>query len=193
MTYGKAITLAKEIREYSKAPIVIGGVHISTLPGSFNKAFDFGIMGEGEITFTEVVSAFADNEVLDHKTLAGIDGIIDIDNGEIKQTAPRKFISNPDDIPFPDMKYINPIYFRPRDEVGLGMIEITGWIMTARGCPYQCSFCAQSAFWKNYRTHSPAYVADNISYLIENYNVKLIDITDGLFTVNKGSWNCMTC
>jgi len=47
--YGNAVKLAKMIRKSRpKVPIIIGGVHISTLPESFNTVFTDKVIGEGE-------------------------------------------------------------------------------------------------------------------------------------------------
>ena len=46
--YQKAISLAEKINNQTKSsiPIIIGGVHISTLPTSLDKNFTLGIIGE---------------------------------------------------------------------------------------------------------------------------------------------------
>ncbi len=47
INYQDAIDFASEIKKRKDIPIVIGGVHISTLPTSLKKCFDVGVMGEG--------------------------------------------------------------------------------------------------------------------------------------------------
>ena len=56
--YSRAIKLAKKIKEELKVPIILGGVHISTLPTSLHDAFDFGVMGEGEETLLDLLKLF---------------------------------------------------------------------------------------------------------------------------------------
>lgn len=59
-------------------------------------------------------------------------------------------------------------------------------IMTGRGCPYNCLFCASPQIYKRrVRYHSLNYVMAHIKYLIENYNLKNLRIMDDTFTLNK--------
>ena len=53
----KVKELARDIRHISRqSKIIIGGVHITTLPSSFNNSFfDYAILGEGEIPFLKLV------------------------------------------------------------------------------------------------------------------------------------------
>lgn len=185
LRYGKAIKMAQEIKKYSGAQLIIGGVHISTLPHSFNDVFDFGIIGEGEEAFREVVSAFGETGPLDGKTLSDIPGVVFSGNGGVRLTPRRPLIKDLDDIPIPDMKYVDSRYFRPREEVGLGLIAPCAPMMTARGCPYKCVFCSTSKFWDRYRSNSVAWSVENVRYLAEDIGVGVINILDDMFTVSK--------
>jgi len=84
-----------------------------------------------------------------------------------------KFFSGIDDIPFPDYTGIN---FD-------GCLGIS--IITSRGCPFACNFCASSDFWgRKYKMRS----ADNVLAEIEKrksegYNTWIFE--DDNFTANK--------
>jgi len=184
--YCEATKLAAEIKKYSRAQIAVGGFHVSLMPHSLHEAFDFGIMGEGEETFSEVVEAFDKRGPLDSKALSGIPGLVFRDeNGGIAFSPERPMIQDLDDIPVPDMKFVDRRYFKPREEVGLGMIAPCGPLLTARGCPYKCVFCADAAFWKRYRSNSAEYVVKNIEHLMNDCGVSIINIHDDMFSVNK--------
>ena len=54
-----------------------------------------------------------------------------------------------------------------------------------RGCPYKCTFCSSSKFWKRARFFSAKYVVNEIEHVIERYKVKDIMLWDDLFIANK--------
>ena len=60
-------------------------------------------------------------------------------------------------------------------------------MMTARGCPYQCSFCLwpQAMYGHKQRFRSVDNVISEIHQLVEKYGVKELNIDDGTFTTNK--------
>lgn len=59
-------------------------------------------------------------------------------------------------------------------------------LMTSRGCPYDCTFCASKVIWgRKVRYRSPEQVLSEISCLIERYKIKTFEICDDCFTLNK--------
>jgi radical SAM superfamily enzyme YgiQ (UPF0313 family) len=64
---------------------------------------------------------------------------------------------------------------------GTGPIATT--IITSRGCPFNCAFCANISQAPRYR--SPKNVIEEIKYLIDNYNCKHYRFIDDHLTQNK--------
>ncbi|MEK7817568.1 MAG: radical SAM protein, partial [Actinomycetota bacterium] len=66
-------------------------------------------------------------------------------------------------------------------------------VMTSRGCPYDCSFCASTALWgRGWRTRSAANVVDEIEMLVRDFDVKEIHFEDDNFTL-KASHAAAVC
>ncbi len=154
------------------ALVVIGGHHVSSLPDSITSAMDVAIIGEGEETFFELYQVYA-AQGLDWKAFRNIPGLAFRDEaGLIVQTAPRPLHKNLDDFPFParDLMHI-----RPGQSMG---------IISSRGCPYVCVFCASSAFWSSMRFHSPDYVVAELKEMAERYQTSHIYFWDDLFIAN---------
>lgn len=181
--YKRAIDFATKIKSNLNVPIMIGGVHISTLPESMEKVFDVGIIGEGEETLKELVELFLKGK-FSLENLKKIKGIEFYNNDELIKT-PERMPLKLDDIPIPDLDYADERYFLPRENLSAGKMCVFGIMITSRGCPYRCTFCSTSRFWKTIRFNSASYVAKNVKYQIEKYRVNHIDVLDDLFTVSK--------
>jgi len=181
--YNRAKELAAYFKQKSDAHILIGGVHISTLPTSLAKCFDLGIVGEGEQTFLEVLQFFEAKGGFE-KGIGKIKGLVLRENRKIKITKTRELIEPLDKIPIIDRDFLNIEYFKKKMIPHMGRHGIEGSILTARGCPYRCVFCSTAAFWKRVRFHSAERVYSEIKMLIEKYGADHITIWDDLFTAN---------
>jgi radical SAM superfamily enzyme YgiQ (UPF0313 family) len=57
-------------------------------------------------------------------------------------------------------------------------------IMTSRGCPFKCTYCASHILNSGYRRRSPELVADEITFWHNNYGVKNFSFYDDAFLMN---------
>lgn len=159
----------------SSVPVILGGPHVTALPFeslSLSKA-DLSVIGEGEVTFTELVKNFQKYGTLGTETLFHIDGIAYRENGKIKISNTRKFIENLDDIPFPAFDLINirdysGFYYRKTSTETI--------ILFSRGCPYQCTFCSNKV-WNvskpSVRFRSPKNIVDEMEMIQDKYGIKV--------------------
>lgn len=170
-----AIKFIKNFRKISNIPIVIGGHHISYLPGLLPREADVGVLFEGEVTFLDLVRLFKKNGELIQSQLEHVHGIVFWRDGKLVETKRRDLIRNLDDIPFPDRDAVELTYKK----------EIQHHIITSRGCPNKCRFCSSTAFWKNVRYFGPEYVVDEMQQLIERYDLKRLHIYDDLWIASK--------
>ena len=173
--------LAKAIKRFNRnINIVLGGVHPSVLPEESikNDFIDFVVVGEGERTLSELVLALENNS-----NFSNIDGLIYKTNGVIKTTKPRKLIENLDEIPFPS-RHLFPF---PEKYTSPGQYhKFFADILTSRGCPFSCTFCANKAiFGRVFRTRSPANVVEEIIFLKNKYKLNEIHISDDNFTLDR--------
>jgi len=169
MNYNFAISYARIAKKFG-LPVIIGGIHISNMPGSLTKDMDVGCMGEGEETFSELLRLYLEFGNFLPNNLVKIKGIIYRDNGELITTPVRPLFDSLDQLPHPKRSFLG--------------YRTTDTMLTARGCPYRCVFCSVSRYWKKVRFTSPEYVVAEIKELMER-GVKIIKIYDDLFTFNK--------
>ncbi|MRR54797.1 MAG: B12-binding domain-containing radical SAM protein [Deltaproteobacteria bacterium] len=169
--YDIAIGLAGRIKKACPSKVIIlGGHHISALPGTLAKEIDIGVVGEGEATLLELARAFRRHGPnCDPGILKDIHGIIYHDSGKIVATVPRAPLQPLDSLPFPFRGQDDPVY-----------------LLSSRGCPFQCVFCSSRAFWGNTRFFSAEYVISEIEELLErNPAVRELAIWDDLFIAHK--------
>jgi anaerobic magnesium-protoporphyrin IX monomethyl ester cyclase len=165
-------------------PIIIGGPHITAAPietMSKYHEFDYGVYGEGEITFLEMVEKTKNKE-----PLLNVKGLV-WRNGESKViiNEPRPYIENLDDLPFPAwdlLKNFPELY-------PLSILESkrlpAASIMTSRGCPFHCTFCDNKIFGTRVRHFSSEYTLKMIDHLIDNYGIKDLMILDDNFLLDR--------
>jgi radical SAM superfamily enzyme YgiQ (UPF0313 family) len=174
-------------KNYPNTTIIIGGVHVSAIPEQTFKEFknfDIGVIGEGEITFLELIDLIDKSNFND---LKNVKGIIFRDNGKTIITEPRPLIGDIDSIPFParHLMKMKEYYLKPRDVIR-GVIKRTVQIMMSRGCPYRCIFCASKIIHRSkFRMHSAEYVINEIEHLINKYKIEALYFVDDIFTLDK--------
>jgi anaerobic magnesium-protoporphyrin IX monomethyl ester cyclase len=158
---------AKRLKE--NVITVLGGHHVTYLPGTMTREFDYGVLGEGEETFLDLVQhVFKYGPGGNPKNLRKIRGIAYHDGDSVAITAPRDPIFPLDRLPHP---------FRES--------RTAPYVMTSRGCPYRCAFCSSSAFWGKTRFFSAGYVVEEIGQILEAYpEVRNISIQDDLFVAD---------
>ena len=169
--YGVAVEHAR-VAKQANLPVIMGGVHITELPQTFTKNMDVGIVCEGERTIVDVMMAFLSSGSLSPADLKGIHGIIYWDGDELVQTPERALVKPLDSIPHPDRSLV-PVLSHTN-------------ILTSRGCPYNCAFCATAHYTRNQvRYASAEYVVDEIETLYKDYGVRYRTVYDDQFAMSK--------
>jgi radical SAM superfamily enzyme YgiQ (UPF0313 family) len=169
--------LAKSYAELGREagiPVVVGGYHITELPSTLTPAMTVGVLGEGEYAICELVELYREHGSLPSHKLAGIEGLVYWDGGEQALTPAREVVGkkekNLDLLPMADRSMMR---VRPHSNM-----------LTSRGCPYNCTFCASTRFWPNIRYFSPEYMIEEIKHLRDTYGVSYITFHDDLFIAN---------
>jgi anaerobic magnesium-protoporphyrin IX monomethyl ester cyclase len=164
--------------------LVVGGPHVSVMPTDFleeAKNIDIAVIGEGEYAMRDIAKFFEGK-----KKITDIQGIAHRKDGKVVLNAPRPFLKDLDELPYPayhlvDMEqYLNPkkVEYRSFQDRALSMI-------TSRGCPFDCSFCSVRLHMGNmFRAHSVDYVVDHLELVVDKYRVKTIYFEDDNLTLD---------
>jgi len=137
-----ASRLTKLIKKNSPSTLVIwGGIHPTISPESCIEETDMLCVGEGEEAISELIECLRDE-----KPYYSIKNLWVKNRDHIIKNPMRPLIQELDSIPFPS--YGNKSYYfidsnRIRKE-DPAFFDTSYWIQTSRGCPYVCSYCANS-------------------------------------------------
>ncbi len=163
---------------------IIGGVHPTVIGKEILNQIpniDIAVFGEGEETIVEIAQYIENKKPLD--LIKGI-AYRDRDNGNIIRPERRDLIENIDSISFPAYHLIDVNKYTPPP--GLFFRKPIVGVISARGCPFNCNFCADRVIWQGRcRLRKPEFVLDEIELLAKKYGVKEIKFFDDTFTVNR--------
>jgi len=156
-----------------KIKVILGGVHASSMPQETLEnfpRFDMLLRGEGE---------FAMLELAKRKPLSKIEGLSYRKGKKIIHNRERKLNNNLDELPFPARELL------PMEKyVSIGAKQVpSDYILSSRGCPYQCIFCADYlVHGRKFRFRSPENIIAEVEELHKK-GVKDWDFVDDNFTL----------
>ena len=170
--------LAKKIKKVLDIPIVIGGIHPTSIPEEVIKdeCYDALCIGEGEEPLEELLQRLEKKQsYTDVKNLWVRDA-----SGKIHKNNKRPIISSLDTLPTADKSLF--------EKYGALTSQLN--IMTTRGCPFECTFCVNSFRNSLYtgevylRQRSVKNVIDGITELLKVHKFKSIRFHDDVFAFN---------
>jgi len=173
--------LAKMFKQISDIPIIAGGIHTIICPDEIINIpeIDMVCVCEGELALAELLTKIAQSS-----NYFEIDGIWYKSNGKIIKTKNRKYIEDLDIIPFGDRDLFN------YSEMYEPKIEKRAPYICSRGCPYDCSYCANKVVRENLRLpskirfHSVDYVIEELKYLVKKYEIQYFRFDDDILPIN---------
>lgn len=169
------------------ARTVLGGVQMSLMPREtfkhLGRSIDFGFAGESELAFSRFIEAV--NEDKTGSNLEEVPNLVWRCDGNIKINTSH-FSEDLDDLPFPSWELMPPNGY-PKAPHGAFYRQFpVAPIITSRGCPYPCTFCAAGAIaGKKVRYRTIDNVMEEVKYLVQRMGVNEIHIEDDNFSMKK--------
>jgi anaerobic magnesium-protoporphyrin IX monomethyl ester cyclase len=124
-----------------------------------NAGFDFVISGEPEAALAEVLGAVGSGRVL---------------------KAPRV---NIDSLPVAAWDLIDIENYRSAWKAAHGYFSIN--LVSSRGCPYRCNWCAKPVYGNSYQARPPLAVASEMKYLKTGFQPDHIWFADDIFALSR--------
>ncbi|MCA9773962.1 MAG: B12-binding domain-containing radical SAM protein [Myxococcales bacterium] len=172
--------------------IVCGGEHFNGLPefSMQGAPIDYIVRGEGEETAVALFGAM-DKGAFDPAEIAGV--AWRGSDGRVVVNEPRARIKDVDEIPPPAWHLFDlDTYNREGMTIGIDY-GYTIPILTTRGCPYSCTYCASPRMWTTrWYARSPKLVVDELEGYVQKYGANNFPMQD-LTAILKKDWIISFC
>jgi radical SAM superfamily enzyme YgiQ (UPF0313 family) len=181
ITRDNVFRLARMAKASGVRYVVVGGPDASEwCEQYFANGVDVVGTNEGERTLEELIPRLQAGGAT---RLDDIPGIIFNKDGTPHRTPPRPSIRDLDALPWPDREALDmDAYFRAwKAHHGESSVSL----ITARGCPFHCSWCSAEVFGHSHRQRSPKDVVDEMLALRERYDPDMFWISDDVLTINR--------
>ena len=180
------VEFATELESLPDVCFVVGGPHATGLASQFLEAvprINFAMRSEADISFPQLVSAVRNGSLSD-SDLGEIRNLIWRDSSGRITENPVERPADLDALGYPDWDQMPPgLYAKYAPHGGFGKATPVTQILTTRGCPYGCNYCAAGLMnGRKIRRKSPRAVVEEIQYLARTHGVREFHIEDDNFT-----------
>ena len=159
-------------------PVIAGGMGVTSLykEALADGSIDYVIMGEGEITFAEILTLIQNGGNPEE-----IDGLAFVKNGKVIKTKNREF-ADLGSLPQMHWNLINPKRYFQRY---IGCKKML-YIYSGKGCPGNCTFCFNERYNRRcVRKRPNDTVLSEIKTLVNEYGVDGIYFSDAAWCPSK--------
>jgi radical SAM superfamily enzyme YgiQ (UPF0313 family) len=173
----RQLQVCREVGAY----IILGGPE----PASYAQDYlDFGahiiVTGEGELTLEELIPQLTKHGLQGLNTILGISYYNE--DGVLTSTPPRPQIADLSAQPWPDRESIDLDRYLETWRTHHGLSSVS--LITARGCPYTCTWCSHAVFGETHRRRSPEDVVNEVAWIAERYNPDQLWYADDVLTIH---------
>jgi glycosyltransferase involved in cell wall biosynthesis/radical SAM superfamily enzyme YgiQ (UPF0313 family) len=163
---------------------IVAGSDASDHPATYlSRGADVVVTGEGEMTLVEVLDALTGRR---DGGLEGVSGLcrFDVDGGVVR-TRPREIIRDLDAMPFPAWDLVDVERYRSIWTSRHGYYSMN--LVTTRGCPFHCNWCAKPIYGQRYTARSPENVVEEMAWLKRTFHPDHVWFADDIFGL-KPAW-----
>jgi len=161
--------------------VIVSGSDASDRPAAyFEHGAEFVLLGEGEATLAELL------DVLDAGGDPGqVPGLCRRDAaGALVRTPPRPPLRDLDALPRPAWDLVDVERYRRAWRARHGYHSMN--LVTTRGCPYHCNWCAKPIYGQRYASRSPESVAAEMAWLKQAFAPDHLWFADDIFGLKPG-------
>jgi radical SAM superfamily enzyme YgiQ (UPF0313 family) len=167
------------LRSHSRSPIIVGGSAFNINPLELARYLspDFGLVGEGELSFRSLVDTYSDFDP------AGLPGLIWRDGTDWRLNPPQ-VVPDLDVLPDPAWEPFSPDLYHETQGSSKqpGMVTV----QSRRGCPMRCIYCTTPQLeGRRVRARSPAKVAAFMATGYDRWGLTRYYFVDNIFNYPK--------
>jgi len=176
----QAGSLAASLKKRSKVVTVVGGCHVTALPERTLEefpGFDYGVSGEGERTFLELLQYLGADRATEP---VGVPGLVFRSNG-VRANGPRAPMTSAELNALPIPAFHD---YYSDDPHALATREAEYVLVSGRGCPFGCSFCMR-VLGQKVRRRSADSVCREMESAIAEYGAHTFDFEDDVMLIDN--------
>ena len=171
-----------KIAKDNGAFVVVHGSDATDHAGEYlEHSADVVIIGEGEETLAQICQMVIRNGTVELGTIPGVAFKM---NAAVVRSQPRLPSKDLDRQPFPALHLIDSEKYKQVWTKRHGYFSIN--MVTTRGCPYHCNWCAKPIYGQVYNSRSPENVVEEIELLKQTLNPDHIWFADDIFGLRPG-------
>lgn len=178
-----AFTMIGMAREQG-CTVIVGGSDASDHAEAYlQHGADFVLLGEGEETLGELCDRL---EAGNDRPFNDIPGLAYHGSGGPQRNPRRPDIKAVDALPFPAWDLIDVARYRQIWTENHGYYSMN--MVTTRGCPYHCNWCAKPIWGQRYNSRTPENVVAELKWLKETYRPDHIWFADDIMGLKPRWW-----
>lgn len=178
-----AFVMIKLAQERGCTVIVCGSDAADQAEAYLQAGADYVLLGEGEETLVALLDGL--NGRSPHP-LADILGLAYRHEGHPRRNPRRPPMTTIDHLPFPAWDLVDVPRYRQIWQQRHGYYAMN--MVTTRGCPYHCNWCAKPIWGQRYAARSPENVVQELKWLKESYQPDYISFADDIMGLKPGWW-----
>jgi anaerobic magnesium-protoporphyrin IX monomethyl ester cyclase len=176
-----AFAMLAAARARGATTIVCGSDATDNAQRYLDRGADWVIVGEGEVTLSDLLDRLTGRAEGDPRDLAGL-AYLGADGTPIS-TGRRDNLKDLDALPFPAWDLVDVDRYRMA-WARHGRFSMN--VATTRGCPFHCNWCAKPIWGQRYAVRSPENVAAEVAWLRDRYAPDHISFVDDIFGLKPG-------
>lgn len=176
-----AFAITRLARERNCTVAIFSSDAADHLDAYFAAGADYVICGEGEETLSQLCGHVLNGGA---GPRSEIPGIAYVQDGEIHRTIRRNLVTDLDRFPFPAWDLLDVENYRLSWRRRHGHFSLN--MVTTRGCPFHCNWCAKPIYGQVYHSRSPENVVEEMKHLKSSLRPDHIWFADDIFGLKPG-------
>lgn len=177
-----AFTMIRMARERDCVVVVCGSDATDHTDRYLAQGAHFVLLGEGEQTLGELLDRLSGRSDAPYSSILGLAFLSP--DGTMVRNARRPDLRQLDELPFPAWDLVDIPRYRQIWHERHGYYSMN--MVTTRGCPFHCNWCAKPIWGQRYNTRSPENVVAELAWLKAEYRPDHIWFADDIMGLKPG-------
>ena len=160
-------------------PAIVNGADATDRAAEYLHAgFAYVMAGEVEETIVELARSLLG----DGSDSRRVPGVAYLDRGQVRRTAPRAPAPELDELPIPAWDLVDVEPYRRAWREAHGYFSLN--MVSSRGCPYRCNWCAKPIWGDHYRCRAASLVAAEMREIDARFRPDHLWFADDIFALS---------